>query len=34
MQDPLALLAMTVLVWTASLASALKAPSPDRPTNS
>lgn len=26
MQDPLALLAMTVLVWTASLASVLKAP--------
>jgi len=34
MQDPLALLAMAVLVWTASLASAIKAPVPGRRTNS
>jgi hypothetical protein len=33
MQDPLALLALTVLVWTASLASALKTPLPRRGPN-
>jgi hypothetical protein len=33
MQDPLALLAMTVLVWAASLASALRVPSPRQGSN-
>jgi hypothetical protein len=33
MQDPLALLAMAVLVWAASLASALKAPLPRQGSN-